>query len=118
MTEHAFTPEAIEAFAQQLLAERQARLREDYPASDQWESETVNVKPGPVYTKVDVGPAHNMSGAYMVENATGIIYGIKGYGKVHKGHRYGTIATIAEWDWSGYKGRPKSPDEKKGAPGR
>jgi hypothetical protein len=57
-----------------------------------WE-EITQVVPGRVYTKVDVGPAHNMSGRYMIENATGVIYGIKGYGRVDKRHRYGTLAT-------------------------
>jgi hypothetical protein len=58
-----------------------------------------------VYTRVDVGPAHNISGKYMVENATGIIYGIKGYGKVHKGHQFGTLDTIDQWYWGGYAGQ-------------
>ena len=30
----------------------------------------------------------------MIENATGVIYGIKGYGRVHTGHRYGTLDTV------------------------
>lgn len=98
----------VEEFAAVLLAARQDRLRRDYPDSDQWEWEKVQVtNPGKVYTKVDVGPNHNMSGKYMVDNATGVIYGIKGYGQVHKGHQYGTLDTIDEWDWSGYTGLRK-----------
>ena len=93
----------VEDFAALLLEQRLARIRAEYPSQAEWER--VTVKAGPVYTKVDAGPQHNMSGQYMVENATGIIFGIKGYGKVHKGHRYGTLDTIREWDWSGYKGR-------------
>ena len=67
-----------------------------------WGYYVVQVKPGPKYTKVDVGPAHNMSGKYMIENATGVIFGIKGYGVVHKGHRYGTLATADQWYWGEY----------------
>ena len=58
----------------------------------------VTIKPGQTYTKVDVGD----SGKYMVVNATGEIFGIKGYGVIHRGHAYGTLATIKEWDWGGY----------------
>jgi hypothetical protein len=38
----------------------------------------------------------------MVDNATGEIFGIKGYGVIHRGHRYGTLDTIGDYDWSGY----------------
>ena len=58
----------------------------------------VKVTPGNKYTKVDVGS----SGKYMVDNATGAIFGIKAYGCIHKGHSYGTLQTTHEWDWSGY----------------
>lgn len=61
---------------------------------------TVEVKPGKVYTKVNVGG----SGKYMVDQA-GNVWGIKGYGQVHKGHWYGTLDTIQNYDWSGYTAR-------------
>ena len=56
------------------------------------------VKPGPKYTKIDVGT----SGKYMVVNDTGEIFGIKGYGVIHRGHQYGTLDTIQDWYWGGY----------------
>lgn len=99
--------EQIEAFAVLVLAARQQELRRAYPDSDMWEWEAVEVKPGKVYTKVNVGPRHNMSGAYMIEHATGDIFGIKGYGVVHRGHRYGNLDTLDAWDWSGYRPRPR-----------
>jgi hypothetical protein len=105
MTETRTTTKTAAEFAELVLAQTQARLRADYPDSPQWEWERVAVKPGLVYTKVDIGPEGNMSGKYMIENATGIIYGIKGYGKVHKGHRYGTLATVGDWYWGGYTGQ-------------
>jgi hypothetical protein len=92
----------VEEFAALVLAQRQAHLREAYPTSDQWEWETVNVKVRTKYTLVDVGPELNRSGKYMIENTTGAIFGIKGYGQVHRGHQYGTLATVSEFDWSGY----------------
>jgi hypothetical protein len=94
----------VDEFAQLVLAQTKARLQADYPTSSQHEWERVQVVPGPKCTKVDIGPEHNMSGKYMIENATGVIYGIKGYGKVHKGHMYGTLDTAGEWYWGGYTG--------------
>lgn len=48
-------------------------------------------EPGRKYQNVDVGT----SGRYMVDRETGRIYGIKGYGRVHKGRVYGAIAEPA-----------------------
>lgn len=62
-----------------------------------WE---VKVKPGKLYTKVDIGG----SGRYMVDGA-GIIYGVKAYGVIHRGHMYGTLDTINEWYWGDYYAR-------------
>lgn len=55
------------------------------------------------YTLVDIAPCPDQwSGKYMVENDTGRIYGVKGYGKVHKGHYFGTLDTIHDLDWSSW----------------
>ena len=56
------------------------------------------VKIGGKYARVDVGN----SGKYMVVLATGEIFGIKGYGVIHRGHSYGTLDTIDGYNWSGY----------------
>ncbi len=63
------------------------------------------IKTGRKYANVDVGH----SGAYMVELATGAIYGIKGYGVIHRGHYYGTLDTIGDWDWSDYRAHKRQP---------
>ncbi len=60
----------------------------------------VTVKPGTKYARVDVGD----SGKYMVDQA-GNIWGIKGYGQVHKGHWYGTLDTIGSYYWGEYTAR-------------
>jgi len=39
---------------------------------------------------VDIGN----SGRFMIEIETGNIFGIKGYGTVHRGHFYGTLETV------------------------
>jgi hypothetical protein len=57
------------------------------------------VKIGRKYANVDVGT----SGKYMVELDTGRIFGIKAYGVIHRGHAFGTLDTITDWDWSGYR---------------
>ena len=56
------------------------------------------IKYGRKYANVDVG----QSGKYMVVLDTGEIFGIKAYGVIHRGHQYGTLDTIHEYDWSGY----------------
>jgi len=55
---------------------------------------------GKKYTRVDVGS----SGKYMIVNDTGEIYGIKAYGVIHKGHKYGTLDTIDTFHWGEYQG--------------
>ncbi len=63
----------------------------------------VKVIPGKKYTKVDVGS----SGKYMVDT-DGNIWGIKAYGVVHRGHKYGTLDTINEWHWGEYTATRKT----------
>ena len=58
------------------------------------------------YTKLNIGPNCNMSGRYMVDNATGNIYGIKGYSVINKAKQYGNLDTIHNWDWSDYLAVP------------
>ncbi len=60
---------------------------------------------GKKWARVDVGT----SGKYMVEMTTEEIVGIKAYGVPHLGHRYGTLDTIDQWDWSGYVARSVAP---------
>jgi hypothetical protein len=91
----------IHDFAALVLDQQKQRLAKAY-SQRQADAEEVQVVPGRVYTKVDLGSHGMFGGRYMVENATGVIYGTKAYGKVHKGHRYGTLETTAEWDWGNY----------------
>lgn len=58
----------------------------------------VSIKPKKKYTCIDVGG----SGKYMIDNATGEIFGIKGYGIPNKLHRYGTLDTIYNYAWGRY----------------
>ena len=51
------------------------------------------------YTRLDIG----YSGRYMIENETGRIYGIKAYGVPNKKHYYGTLGTITDYYWGGYR---------------
>jgi hypothetical protein len=59
------------------------------------------VVPGKKYTKIDVCTPQR-SGRYMVVNDTGEIFGIKSYGVIHKGHKYGTLDTIEQYYWGDY----------------
>ncbi len=51
------------------------------------------------YTYIDIGN----SGRYMVVNDTGEIFGIKGYGVIHRGHSFGTLDTIDDYFWGDYR---------------
>ncbi len=51
------------------------------------------------YTYIDIG----RSGRYIVVNDTGEIFGIKGYGVIHKGHNFGTLDTINDYFWGDYR---------------
>ena len=91
----------IEAFAKQLEIEQIARLHQNGLACDgNIRNAKTSVKKGSKYWKVDMGT----SGKYMVEVETGIIYGIKAYGQVHKGHAYGTLDTTGDWSWGDFHG--------------
>jgi len=92
----------VESDTRRGYAESHARDAERgliYPISVHELQMICKVKLGRKYANVDVGS----SGRYMVELDTGNIYGIKAYGVIHRGHAYGNLDTIAEWDWSGYK---------------
>lgn len=62
-----------------------------------------SIKIGGKYARVDTAS----SGMYMVVLATGEIYGIKAYGVIHRGHFYGTLDTLEDYDWSGYRAMKK-----------
>jgi len=69
----------------------------DYPLDMANHSCHVTVTPGKKYIKIDVGT----SGKFMLD-AEGNIFGIKGYGVIHRGHRYGTLDTVNDWFWGEY----------------
>lgn len=100
----------LKAFADLLGQQQLERFTREYPTLAQQpayvaQHVTVKVRPGPKYARVDVGN----SGKYMVVNATGEIFGIKAYGVIHRGHQYGTLDTIWDWDWSGYTAVKRHP---------
>ena len=75
-------------------------LKKRYPSLS---AEPVTVKIGRKYANIDIGN----SGRYMVELATGNIYGIKGYGVIHRGWKFGSLATIHDWFWGEYRAMRK-----------
>jgi hypothetical protein len=89
----------IETFARLLETEQLENLRQrglDCEANIlRCKSKIVD---GKKYIKVNL----DGTGKYMVEKSTEFIYGIKGYGQVHKGHQYGTLDTINKWYWGSY----------------
>lgn len=96
----------IEEFARLLRLEQKAEYEKRWPglATSLPRECLVKISSGRKYVRVDVGP----SGKYMIDGA-GNIFGIKAYGVIHRGHQYGTLDTIHEWDWSGYTAVRKKP---------
>lgn len=91
--------EKLKALAAKLQEEQQARLvADDLACQANMDNAVTSIKPGKRYDRIDIGG----SGRLMVVRATGDIFGIKGYGKIHKGHAYGTLDTIADWYWGNY----------------
>ena len=91
--------EKIEALAARLQADTQARfIKDGYTLAVHLPNTLSKVKYGRKYANVDIGG----SGKYMIELDTGRIFGIKAYGVIHRGHQYGTLDTIEDYDWGGY----------------
>lgn len=49
---------------------------------------------------------------YMIEIATGEIFGIRGHGKVHRDYCFGTLDTIEDYWWGEYHAVP-APDPRR-----
>ena len=96
------TQEQLQHFADLVQTQTRARYAAQGYTYDYTQETTVHVRPGKKYIKVDVGS----SGKYMIETDTGDIYGIKAYGVIHRGHRYGNITTVETWDWGNYVAHP------------
>lgn len=89
----------LEAFRAKFEAEQVASLhRKGLACEANLLDAKCTIKPGRAFIKVDVGT----SGRYVVEVTTGNIFGIKGYGVVHRGHWYGTLDTINDYYWGNY----------------
>jgi len=98
------------ALAEKLEAQQIEQLHARNVACDaNIENARTWIRIGTKYDKVDVG----RSGKLMVVRETGEIFGIKAYGKIHKGHKYGTLDTIEDWYWGFYYPEPKAMYEKR-----
>lgn len=94
----------LEAFA---IHVEQDMAKEDLATPSQVHAIIV---PGRKYTKVDTARGKDevgRCGRFMVDQDTGTIYGIKAYGRIHKGKRYGTLDTVADYTWGAFIGPVK-----------
>ena len=91
----------VEAHTKAHYAADWERDNKTYPLEVHSHSWPCKIKMGRKYANIDVGS----SGKYMVELETGRIYGIKGYGVIHRGHYYGTLDTINDYNWGEYDAR-------------
>ena len=100
------TPEKIrklQALAELIEKEQIQRLHNDNLACQvNIDCCKTSIKTGKKYTKIDTGN----SGKYMIDEE-GNIFGIKAYGVIHKGHYYGTLDTINDYYWGGYRAYKK-----------
>lgn len=87
----------IDDFAYLLGKEQEENISKSFPSLDAHKEAMITIITGRKYTKVNVG----RSGKYMVDD-NGNIFGIKGYGRVHKGRYYGTLQTIDQYHWGEY----------------
>ena len=96
----------LKEFAELLERQQIERLKADkLDCQCNIDNYKVSIKAGKKYYKVDLG----YSGRFMID-MEGNIFGIKAYGVIHRGHRYGTLLTVNQWDWSGYY--PKRTEQK------
>ena len=92
--------EKIETFAKLLEKQQIDRLHKDgLNCQTNIDNCKTSIKFGKKYTRVDVGD----SGKYMIDNDDQI-FGVKGYGRIHHGHFYGTLDTIEQYYWGSYTG--------------
>ena len=98
-----YTEEKIQRFCDLLTKENKERLlTEGFSAANTEyfiKHAIAHYHIGNKYARVDIGG----SGRYMVELDTECIYGIKGYGVIHRGHSYGTLDTIDDYYWGRYR---------------
>lgn len=101
--------EKLQILADLISKETLEHLNKIFPENlsfkpDMWARDSkTRIIPGTKYTKIDVGD----SGKYMIDNKTQEIFGIKAYGVVRKGHRYGTLDTINNYYWGNYRAQFK-----------
>ena len=88
----------IEEFASRVSLETVKWYHKEYPKTPEDSIPKVSIVPGVKYVKVDVGS----SGKFMVDDS-GDIYGIKGYGVIHRDKHYGNLDTIDHYFWGEYK---------------
>jgi hypothetical protein len=97
--------EKLTEFAQLVEQEQIQHLQEQHlDCEANIENARTRIIVGQKYAKIDVGN----SGKFMVEMATGNIFGIKAYGQIHKGHFYGTLDTTNEYFWGEYYPKHKT----------
>jgi len=89
----------LKTFAELLEKQQIERLHKDNLACQvNIDNAKTYIRKGNRYIKIDVGT----SGKYMIDKA-GNIFGIKGYGVIHRGHQFGTLDTINDWNWGDYR---------------
>ena len=62
----------------------------------------IGTENGRRFVKIFTNNGAQRSVRYFVEKSSGIIFGAASWQKFNPNHEYGTLDTVAEWDWSDY----------------
>jgi len=68
--------------------------------------EAVEIETGRKYDKVYINTGAQKLGRYMVDRNSWAIYGIKSWQQVNERRQYGSLDTIAEWNWGPFFASP------------
>jgi hypothetical protein len=84
----------VTAFVNALNAVKSSMTKE-------WQVET-----GRKFDKVFENTGTQRLGRYMIDRNSWTIYGIKSWAQINPRRSFGTLDTVAQYDWSGYTGSP------------
>lgn len=97
--------EKIAALADLITREMALRHQANYPNSP-LPPPRATVKTMRRYAYIDIEDGASCSGRYMIDGEA--IFGIKGYGVIHRGYRFGTLDSVHDFWWGDYRAVPYS----------
>ena len=84
----------------------EAAQHKRFPTPAGLKPETAETETGRKFDKVFINTSAQRLGRYMVDRNSWTIYGIKSWQQVNERRTYGSLDTVAEWDWAPYYATP------------